>query len=81
MLNTCPKSMGVPYGLRSLTNQNMTLFVWFFNLMFSSIHILPRMYTDFTQKRLPTRWVMPLPRVTSEIHITLPTCDMSWRCS
>ncbi|AEF12619.1 AC5 protein [Chenopodium leaf curl virus] len=73
--------MGVPYGLRSLTNQNITLFVWFFNLMFSSIHILPRMYTDLTQNRLPTRWVIPLPRVTSDMHITFPVCDTSCRCS
>nr|UWJ07362.1 AC5 protein [Begomovirus caboniensis]UWJ07368.1 AC5 protein [Begomovirus caboniensis] len=81
MLNKCPKSIGVPFGLLSLTNQNITLFVWFFNLMLSSIHTFPKMYTDLIQKRFPTRWVIPLPRVTSDIHITLPVCDTSCRCS
>ena len=41
MLNTWPKSWGVPYGLLSLTRKNMTVFVWFLTLIFSSIQILP----------------------------------------
>nr|ATO88003.1 AC3 [Tomato leaf curl New Delhi virus] len=42
MLKTSPKSWGDPVGRRSRTKKNMTLLVWFFVLMFSSIHIFPR---------------------------------------
>nr|QBM00969.1 C5 [Mesta yellow vein mosaic virus] len=49
--------------------------------MFSSIHILPTKYNDFTQKRFPTRWVSPIPLVTSERQITLPICPISFFAS
>nr|WBU87222.1 AC5 [Papaya leaf curl Haveri virus] len=72
MLNTSPKSCGNLLGRRSRTRKNITLFVCFLVLIFSSIHIFPNTYTDLTQKRLPTLWVNPVPRVTSLIHITFP---------